>query len=215
MHAVCRSLSEEALKQRQLAICDHMLIFERPKVECPVQSLWLNISWLTSQDRKQNCPALEAIWRCLAQQFRDQLPDRDAAKAAFRQGLTGLRESDAQLKYLTDDAINAINNWDEIHTTELGKVILVQSECSCKVLSENINYFAGVTFRFHAYSHMAAAVLKAGLEDGTIQPEELGDRFPLPDQLVELIKARFPTLPGLTYTGFRPIACHVIDLTQQ
>ena len=60
---------------------------------------------------------------------------------------------------------------------------------------------------------MAAAVLKAGLEDGSIQPEDLGDRFPLPDQLVELIKARFPTLPGLNYTGFRPIVIRY-DLTQ-
>ena len=33
------------------------------------------------------------------------------------------------------------------------------------------------------------------------------------DQLVELIKARFPTLPGLNYTGFRPIVIRY-DLTQ-
>ena len=52
-----------------------------------------------------------------------------------------------------------------------------------------LDAMSGVTFRFHAYSHMAAAVLKSGLEDGSIPPEELGDRFPLPDQLVELIKA--------------------------
>ena len=124
MHAVCSRLSEEALKQRQLAITGHMLIFERSNQICNVQSLWLNISWLCAQDRKQNCPALEAIWRCLAQQFREQLPpDRDGAKAAFRQGLTGLRENNAQLKYITDEAISAINNWDDIHTTELGKVI--------------------------------------------------------------------------------------------
>ena len=179
--------------------------------ESVAQHLMANIA---RQEAELPCVGSNLALPCAATlQPRDQPPGRGAAKDAFRQGLTGLRESDAQLKYLTDDAINAINNWDEIHTTELGKVILVQSECSCKVLSENINYFAGVTFRFHAYSHMAAAVLKAGLEDGSIQPEELGDRFPLPDQLVELIKARFPTLPGLNYTGFRPIVIRY-DLTQ-
>ena len=76
-----------------------------------------------------------------------------------------------------------------------------------------LDAMSGVTFRYHAHSHMAAAVLKSGLEDGSIPPEELGDRFPLPDQLVELIKARFPTLPGLNYTGFRPIVIRY-DLTQ-
>ena len=76
-----------------------------------------------------------------------------------------------------------------------------------------LDTMSGVTFRYHACSHMAAAVLKSGLEDGSILPEELGDRFPLPDQLVELIKARFPTLPGLNYTGFRPIVVRY-DLTQ-
>ena len=76
-----------------------------------------------------------------------------------------------------------------------------------------LDAMSGVTFRYHACSHMAAAVLKSGLEDGSILPEELGDRFPLPDQLVELIKIRFPTLPGLNYTGFRPIVIRY-DLTQ-
>ena len=72
---------------------------------------------------------------------------------------------------------------------------------------------SGVTFRYHACSHMAASALKSGLEDGSILKEELGDRFPLPDQLVELIKTRFPTLPGLNHTGFRPIVIRC-DLTQ-
>ena len=76
-----------------------------------------------------------------------------------------------------------------------------------------LDTMSGVTFRYHACSHMAAAVLKSGLEGGSILPEELGDRFPLPDQLVELIKIRFPTLPGLNYTGFRPIVVRY-DLTQ-
>ena len=76
-----------------------------------------------------------------------------------------------------------------------------------------LDAMSGVTFRFHACSHMAAAVLKSGLGGGSILPEELGDRFPLPDQLVELIKIRFPTLPGLNYTGFRPIVIRY-DLTQ-
>ena len=76
-----------------------------------------------------------------------------------------------------------------------------------------LDAMSGVTFRCHACSHMAAAVLKSGLEDGSILPEELEDRFPLPDQLVELIKIRFPTLPGLNYTGFRPIVTRY-DLTQ-
>ena len=64
---------------------------------------------------------------------------------------------------------------------------------------------SGVTFGHHACSHMAASVLKAGLEDGSILKEDLGDRFPLPNQLVELIKMRFPTLPSLKHTGFRTI----------
>ena len=60
---------------------------------------------------------------------------------------------------------------------------------------------------------MAASVLKAGLEGGSILKGGLGGRFPLPDQLVELIKTRFPTLPGLKCTGFKPILIQC-DLTK-
>ena len=123
MHAVCRRLTEEAAAQRQLAITEHMLMFERDNHIGNIRSLWLNISWLCQQDKSRNCPALQAIWCCLAEQFREQTPDREAAKAAFRQGITSIRENDESLKYLTNDAIDAINNWDEIYTQELGKVI--------------------------------------------------------------------------------------------
>ena len=98
-------------------------MFQRENHICDIQSLWLNVSWLCQQDKSRNCPALQAIWCCLAEQFREQTPDREAAKAAFRQGLTSIRESDENLKCLTDDAIEVINKWDDIYTKELGKVI--------------------------------------------------------------------------------------------
>ena len=119
----CRKLSEEAAAERTLCITEHMIMFQRENYICDIKSLWLIISWLCAQDRSRNCPALQAIWCCLAEQFREQTPDREAAKAAFRQGITSIRENDESLKYLTNDAIDAINNWDEIYTQELGKVI--------------------------------------------------------------------------------------------